>query len=36
MCMGMARLIRSRLPFYQDKLHEETVYRRFTEILVKV
>jgi condensin complex subunit 1 len=24
-----------RLPFYQDKLHEETVYRRFNEILVK-
>ena len=25
-----------RLPFYQDKLHEETVFRRFIEILVKV
>ena len=24
-----------RLPFYQDKLHEETVFRRFTEILAK-
>lgn len=24
-----------RLPFYQDKLHEETVFRRFTEILTK-
>lgn len=23
------------LPFYQDKLHEETVFRRFTEILAK-
>ena len=23
------------LPFYQDKLHEETVYRRFSEILIK-
>jgi hypothetical protein len=23
------------LPFYQDKLHEETVYKRFNEILVK-
>lgn len=23
------------LPFYQDKLHEETVFRRFNEILVK-
>lgn len=25
----------SSLPFYQDKLHEETVFRRFTEILAK-
>jgi hypothetical protein len=25
-----------RLPFYQDKLHEETVFRRFSEILAKV
>jgi hypothetical protein len=25
----------NRLPFYQDKLHEETVFRRFTEILAK-
>ncbi|SCV74340.1 BQ2448_6772 [Microbotryum intermedium] len=24
------------LPFYQDKLHEETVYKRFGEILTKV
>ncbi|ORY31954.1 non-SMC mitotic condensation complex subunit 1-domain-containing protein [Naematelia encephala] len=24
-----------RLPFYQDKLHEETVFRRFSEILAK-
>lgn len=24
------------LPFYQDKLHEETVFNRFNEILVKV
>lgn len=24
------------LPFYQDKLHEETVYKRFQEILTKV
>lgn len=24
------------LPFYQDKLHEETVYKRFQEILNKV
>ena len=23
------------LPFYQDKLHEETVYKRFGEILTK-
>jgi hypothetical protein len=27
---------RTGLPFYQDKLHEETVYRRFGEILTKV
>lgn len=25
-----------RLEFYKDKLHEETVYKRFNEILVKV
>lgn len=25
----------SSLPFYQDKLHEETVFKRFTEILAK-
>jgi hypothetical protein len=24
------------LPFYQDKLHEETVFNRFNEILTKV
>lgn len=24
------------LPFYQDKLHEETVFQRFNDILVKV
>ena len=24
------------LPFYQDKLHEETVFARFSEILAKV
>jgi len=24
------------VPFYQDKLHEETVYKRFGEILTKV
>lgn len=24
------------LPFYRDKLHEETVYKRFGEILTKV
>ncbi|GAA5928884.1 condensin subunit YCS4 [Sporobolomyces koalae] len=24
------------LPFYQDKLHEETVYKRFGEILIKI
>jgi hypothetical protein len=24
------------LPFYRDKLHEETVFERFTEILNKV
>ncbi|WVQ76449.1 hypothetical protein IAR50_006116 [Cryptococcus sp. DSM 104548] len=31
---SMKRLIEG-LPFYQDKLHEETVFRRFTEILAK-
>ena len=29
-------LLLSGLPFYQDKLHEETVYKRFGEILTKV
>lgn len=32
---SMKKLIEG-LPFYQDKLHEETVSRRFTEILTKV
>ncbi|WWC57912.1 uncharacterized protein I303_100447 [Kwoniella dejecticola CBS 10117] len=31
---SMKKLIEG-LPFYQDKLHEETVFRRFTEILAK-
>ncbi|GHJ88861.1 hypothetical protein NliqN6_5263 [Naganishia liquefaciens] len=31
---SMKKLIEG-LPFYQDKLHEETVYRRFNEILLK-
>ncbi|TXT06039.1 hypothetical protein VHUM_03512 [Vanrija humicola] len=31
---SMKKLIEA-LPFYQDKLHEETVFRRFTEILAK-
>jgi len=32
---SMKKLIEG-LPFYQDKLHEETVFNRFNEILVKV
>lgn len=32
---SMKKLIEG-LPFYQDKLHEETVFRRFSEILAKV
>ena len=31
----MKKLIEG-LPFYQDKLHEEAVYARFSEILAKV
>ena len=31
----MKKLIEG-LPFYQDKLHEETVFNRFNDILVKV
>lgn len=31
----MKKLIEG-LPFYQDKLHEETVFGRFNEILTKV
>lgn len=31
---SMKKLIEG-LPFYQDKLHEETVFRRFSEILAK-
>lgn len=31
---SMKKLIEG-LPFYQDKLHEETVYKRFSEILAK-
>ncbi|KAK8845335.1 hypothetical protein IAR55_006048 [Kwoniella newhampshirensis] len=31
---SMKKLIEG-LPFYQDKLHEETVFKRFTEILAK-
>lgn len=31
---SMKRLIEG-LPFYQDKLHEETVFKRFSEILAK-
>lgn len=31
----MKKLIEG-LPFYQDKLHEETVFAKFTEILTKV
>jgi condensin complex subunit 1 len=32
---SVKRLIEG-LPFYQDKLHEETVFNRFNEILQKV
>lgn len=32
---SVKRLIEG-LPFYQDKLHEETVFNRFSEILQKV
>lgn len=31
----MKKLIEG-LPFYQDKLHEEAVFNRFSEILSKV
>ena len=31
----MKKLIEG-LPFYQDKLHEETVFNKFNDILVKV
>jgi hypothetical protein len=31
----MKKLIEG-LPFYQDKLYEETVFNRFNDILVKV
>lgn len=30
------KMLIAGLPFYQDKLHEETVYKRFSEILAKV
>jgi len=32
---SLINLANLSLPFYQDKLHEETVYKRFNEILVK-